>query len=639
MRLFWTFRRQISSVNTTNFKLPTPVQLNHLLQLCSNSKALNQGKQAHQQIIINGLQQNYFMSTKLVQMYADCNKIEIARRLFDKLSEPNVFAWTAIIAFYSRNGIFNECIFTYKEMKLKGVLPDNYVFPKALKACAVSLHLEVGIQLHKDVIVCGVESNVQVCNALIDMYSKCGELGSGRLVFDLMVGRDLLSWNAMISGYVYNEFAELAVGMLGSMRLDGMEPDIVAWNSVMDAYCRMGQCDDALKIFRQIEEPTVISWTILISGYSRIGKHVEALDLFRTMVRRGKVCPDVDCLSSVLAACQHSGVLRFGQEIHASGIKVQLGNAFYKSAGPALVALYAKCGRTQDVEHVFGLMDTSDVVTWNAMILGFAELGRVDSAVKCFTDMQSMGIKNDHTTVSTLLPVCDLKLGKQIHAYIIKDNFTLASPVCNALIHMYAKCGDVDIAYSVFSQMESRDLVSWNTMIRAFGMNGCGQAAVKLLEEMCSTGVSPSSLTFASVLSACSHSGLVNEGLKIFDRMSTDFGFKPQTGHFTCLVDLLARAGQLDDAVDFIRKMPHGPDKRNWGSILAASLEQQSIRIGVLASEHLVHLEPENAGHYVTLSNLYAKAGRPDDAVRVRRLMESRGLVKQFGYSSVSSGS
>ena len=125
MRLFWTVRRQISSVNTTNFKLPTPVQLNHLLQLCSNSKALNQGKQAHQQIIINGLQQNYFMSTKLVQMYADCNQIEIALLLFDKLSEPNVFAWTAIISFYSRNGTFNECIFTYKEMKFKGVLPDN----------------------------------------------------------------------------------------------------------------------------------------------------------------------------------------------------------------------------------------------------------------------------------------------------------------------------------------------------------------------------------------------------------------------------------------------------------------------------------------------------------------------------------
>ncbi|XP_027169198.1 pentatricopeptide repeat-containing protein At5g39350-like [Coffea eugenioides] len=173
-------------------------------------------------------------------------------------------------------------------------------------------------------------------------------------------------------------------------------------------------------------------------------------------------------------------------------------------------------------------------------------------------------------------------------------------------------------------------------MIRAFGMNGCGQAAVKLLEEVCSSGVSPNSLTFSSVLSTCSHSGLVNDGLKIFDRMSTDFGFKPETGHFTCLVDLLARAGQLDDAVDFIRKMPHGPDKHSWGSILAASLEQQSIRIGVLASEHLVNLEPENAGHYVTLSNLYAKAGRPDDAVRVRRLMESRGLVKQFGYSSVS---
>ncbi|KAL3523168.1 hypothetical protein ACH5RR_016002 [Cinchona calisaya] len=639
MRLFWTFARQISSINVPNFSSLTAIQLNHLLQLCSNCRALNPGKQTHQKVILHGLQHNPFMSTKLVQMYADCNEIEIARQLFDKMFQPNVFAWTAIISFYSRNGIFRKCIYAYKEMKLLGVLPDNYVLPKVLKASTVSMDLEVGIQLHADVVVCGMGCNVQVCNALIDMYCKCGEVGFGRLVFDEMVGRDLLTWNMMISGFVHNEFAELAVEMLRFMRLEGIEPDIVTWNTVMDAHCRMEQCDEALKIFRQIEEPNVISWTILISGYSRIGKHVRTLEIFRNMVHRGNVYADIDCLSSVLAACQHLGVLRCGQEIHAYGIKVELGTAFYKSAGPALLALYAKSARTQDVEHVFDFLDRSDVVTWNAMILGFADMGRVDLAMKCFRRMQNMGIKSDQTTVSTLLPVCDLKLGKQIHAYILKVNPSSASLVWNALIHMYAKCGCVDTAHSVFSRMEFRDLISWNTMIRGLGMNGFGQAAVQLFHWMSSSGISPNSLTFTSVLSACSHSGLVDEGLKIFHRMSTDFDFKPGIEHYTCVVDLLARAGQLDNAVDLIINMPHEPDKHIWGSILAASLAEQSIRIGVLASEQLVHLEPENAGHYVTLSNLYAKAGRPDDAVKIRRLMEIRGLVKQFGYSSVPNGS
>ncbi|CDP17808.1 unnamed protein product [Coffea canephora] len=210
------------------------------------------------------------------------------------------------------------------------------------------------------------------------------------------------------------------------------------------------------------------------------------------------------------------------------------------------------------------------------------------------------------------------------------------------LVQMYADCNNIEIARRLFDKLSEPNVFGWTAIILFYSRNGTFNECIFTYKEIKFkdvSGVSPNSLTFSSVLSACSHSGLVNEGLKIFDRMSTDFGFKPQTGHFTCLVDLLARAGQLDDAVDFIRKMHHGPDKHSWGSILAASLEQQSIRIGVQASEHLVNLELENAGHYVTLSNLYAKAGRPDDAVRVRRLMESRGLVKQFGYSSVSSGS
>ncbi|KAK2991653.1 hypothetical protein RJ640_023794 [Escallonia rubra] len=579
------------------------------------------------------------MTTKLVQTYADCNEIAAAHHLFDKIPQRNVFAWTAFISFHSRSGMSHECLNAYIDMKRDGVLPDKYVFPKVIRACAQPYLLKVGIQIHKEAISYGWESNVHVCNSLIDMSSKCGDILSARRVFDIMVERDLLSWNTMISGYVRNGFLALAVEFLRSMGSEGFEPDIVTWNTVMDAYCRMGQCDEAWKIFGQIKEPNVISWTTLISGYSRSGKHDVTLGIFRDMMRRGDVFSDSDCLSSVLVSCRYLGELMCGRQVHAYGIKTETRLAFYKSAGPALLTMYARCRRSQDGRNVFSLMDKSDVVTWNAMIYGFADLGMGRLALQYFKEMQIVGIQNDQTTISTILPICDLKSGKQIHAYIRKGGFSPAIPVWNALINMYSRCGCIQSAHSVFSNLESRDIVSWNTIIGGYGMHGYGRAALELLQEMSHSSLCPNSLTFTSVLSACSHSGLVDEGLELFHRMTTDFGFNPGMEHYACVVDLLSRAGRLEDAIGFIKRMPIEPDKSIWGAVLAASRAHQDIGIGMLASEKLVYLEPENAGNYVTWSNLCARAGRWDDAIRARKLMESRKLVKLSGYSWIGSAS
>ncbi|XP_057969568.1 pentatricopeptide repeat-containing protein At3g09040, mitochondrial-like [Malania oleifera] len=630
-------RRAFSSLSTPIPKLISPLQLNHLLQICSNSQALDKGRRVHQQIILRGLGHDHFMVTKLVQMYAGCDDFRSAHVLFDELSQPNVFAWTAILAFYSRNGMPRECIWTYGEMQLKGIVPDNYVFPKVLRACAQSLSLEAGIRVHRDVIMFGSEFNIQVCNSLIDMYAKCGDVWRGRRVFDMMVKRDLLSWNSMISGYVCNGFHRLAVELLNSMILEGVEPDLVTWNTVMDAYCRIGLCDEAWKIFEQIKEPNIISWTTLISGYSRIEKHEISLGVFREMMNKGVVFPDLDSLCSVVASSRHLGALRSGQEIHAYGIKTKIGSLFYDLAGAALLTMYAKARRIRDARNVFELMDKNDVVTWNAMILGFVDAGFGDQAVECFCKVQRLGIKNDQITISTVLPVCNLKYGREIHAYIMRYNFDLVIMVWNALIHMYSKCGCVGAAHSVFYNMKAKDLVSWNTMIGGLGMHGLGRAAIQLLQEMIHSGFSPNYVTFTSILSACSHSGLVNEGLELLNSMTRDYGFAPKMEHFACIVDLLARAGRLEDAVDFIKRMPLEPDKSIWGTMLAASRDQQNVIVGKLAAEHLFHLEREHAGNYVTLSNLYARAGRWDDAVGVRKLMEGRGLAKPSGYSWIES--
>ncbi|XP_015890127.3 pentatricopeptide repeat-containing protein DOT4, chloroplastic isoform X2 [Ziziphus jujuba] len=612
--------RATSSPSTTNFGGYTCFQLNRLLQICCSSKTLNHGKQVHQQIIQGGLGRNPFLVTKLVQMYADCDHLLSARILFDQLSQPNVFAWTAIIGFYSRHGMYQKCVRTYAEMSLMGVSPDEYVFPKVLKVCAQSSCLKAGMQIHKDVITSGFEFSSEVCNSLIEMYSKCMDVQNAKRVFDVIVGRDLLSWNLMISGYVYNGLLESAVKLLDRMRFDGCEPDVVTWNIVMDAYCQMRLCDEAWNIFERIKEPNIISWTTLIKGYSRIGNHEVSLRIFRDMISSGMISPDLDCLSGVLVSCRHLGSLSGGREIHSYGIKMKSCIAFYNSAGATLLTMYAKYGRLQDAKNVFKLMDQADVVTWNAMILGFADVGLEHSALECFSKMQRAGIKNDRTTISTVLPVCDLKSGKQIHAFIRKGCFDLVTPVWNALIYMYSKCGCIRSASLVFSNMLTRDVVSWNSMMGGFRMHGLGQAALELLKEMRQSALEPDSMTFTSVLSACSHSGLVNEGLEVFHKMTKYYCLTPSMEHYACIVDMLARAGRLQDAVTFIQNMPLEPDKSIWGTLLAACRSHQNVDVAKLAAEQLVLLEPEHAGHYVTLSNIFARAGRWDDSLKVSRI-------------------
>ncbi|GAV80726.1 PPR domain-containing protein/PPR_1 domain-containing protein/PPR_2 domain-containing protein [Cephalotus follicularis] len=577
------------------------------------------------------------MVTKLIQMYADCDDLFSAHKLFDKLPHPNVFAWTAVFAFYSRHGMFKECIGNYGCMKFMGVLPDNYVFPKILRACAQLLWLKEGVQVHRDVIVSGFNFSLQVCNSLIDMYAKCGDVRSSRWLFDEMADRDLLSWNSMISGYVCNGMLGLAVELLDSMGVDGFVPDTVTWNTVMDAYCRMGLYVEAWKLFDQIKEPNVITWTTLVSGYSRRGEHEMSLRIFKDMVQSG-IVPDLDSLSSVLVSCRYLSTLSSGKEIHGYGIKMETGIAFYSSSGPALLTMYANCGRIWEAKNVFELLDKSDVVTWNAMILGFVDLGLGHLALECFSDMQRRGFKNDDTTISTVLPVCDLTSGKQVHALIWRSHLDSAVSVWNALIHMYSKCGCIGSAYSVFTSMVTRDLVSWNTMIGGFATHGLGEAALGLLREMNRSGICPNSCTFTSALSACSHSGLVDEGLKLFNGMTECFSFNPRMEHFSCVVDMLARAGRLEEAVSFIRRMPIEPEKSIWGALLAACRTHQNADVGKLAAEPLIRLEPERAGHYVTLSNIFARAGRWDDAVEVRKQMEGRGLVKPLGHSWIGSG-
>ncbi|XP_008782338.2 pentatricopeptide repeat-containing protein DOT4, chloroplastic [Phoenix dactylifera] len=604
--------------------------LESLLQALSTSGSLPQIAQLHQHLLVRGLAAAPFRATKLLQLYADAGDLPSALRLFAALPCPSVFAWTPILALLSRSGDHLRCLATYAAMRSAAVPPDGYVFPSVLRSSAAAAHPSA---VHADAVKFGSDAVLPVRNALIDAYSKVGDTASARRVFDLTDGRDLVSWNSMISAYVNAGYVGLALDLLTSVESDGCEPDLVTWNIVMDGYSRAGRCDEALKIFDQISDPNVVSWTTLISCYSRCGNQEAALAIFRRMTGAATVPPDQDTLSCVISCCRNVARLANGREAHAYGLKTMAADAFYSSAGAALITMYASCGKLSTAEQVFLMMDPADVVAWNAVILGFAHCGLDHTALEHFRAMQSRGIRSDETTVATILPACDLNLGKQIHAHAARRYAGSSALVWNALMNMYSRSGCIKDAYLVFSRMVSRDVVSWNTMIGAYGSHGLGKEALEFMDLMKGLGPKPNAITFTNALVACSHGGMVDEGLELFESLTRSCGSAPTMEQYACVVDLLARAGRFEEAAGFIERMAVRPSKSVWGALLAACRTHQNVEFGRLAFEQLVLLEPENPGNYVTMSNIYTRAGQWEEAKKVRRMMEKRELVKPSGYS------
>ncbi|WOL18508.1 pentatricopeptide repeat-containing protein DOT4, chloroplastic-like [Canna indica] len=607
--------------------------LRSLLQTLDATKCLPQITQLHQHLATAGLTGDPSLVTKLLQLYADAGDLSSALRLFAVLPCPSVFAWTPIIAFLSRSADHPRCLAAYRSMRSADIAPDGYVFPPVLRSAAAH-HPSATAALHAEAIKFEATSAVPVANALIDAYSKCDDLPSARRTFDLAGARDLLSWNSIISAYASVGRLEPILSLLDSMGSDGCNPDLVTWNTIMDGYCRAGRCSEARSILYRLSQPNAVSWTTVIAGYGRSANHEAALEIFSRMMHAGNVPPDHDMLSCVVASCRQVANSRAGRSVHAYGLKTTPPDAFYGSAGAALVLLYACSGRSETCRRVFELMDRTDVVTWNAVIHGLAQCGLESVALDHFRDMISRGIGSNDVTLSTVLALCNLKLGKEVHAHAIKhDSDGYSTSKSNALINMYSRSGCIRAAHQVFSSMDVKDVATWNAMIGAYGSHGSCELAVQLANQMMQLGLEPNAATFTSILTAFAHCGSVDRGLELFERLTRDFGFEPSREHYACVVDMLARAGRLEEAAGFIGRMPGTAGAKVWGALLSACRMYQSIEFGEVAFEQLIRLEPENPGNYVTMSSIYARAGRWREAEKVRKMMEGEYLWKPSGQS------
>ncbi|KAL6648679.1 hypothetical protein ACP70R_012903 [Stipagrostis hirtigluma subsp. patula] len=418
------------------------------------------------------------------------------------------------------------------------------------------------------------------------------------------------------------------------LKLGVLPTSLPASNALISAYSLADLLPSALRAFSLLPSPSTASYTTVLSALSRHGRPQEALSLFAASA----VAPDAELLSCLVSCCRRASAFLPARAAHAYGIKNVAALAFYASAGPALVALYARHGKVGAASRVFGCMDGEDAVSWNAMIGGFAGAGMDSEAWACFREMRVRGVRGNARTAVAVLGACDLESGRQVHGYMVRSLDGCSKAILwNALMSMYSRAGCVNDAEQVFMEIERKDVVSWNVMIGAFAKNGYGGRALELVDAMVRSGMQPDSLTFTAVLMACCHCGMVDEGLAIFQSFVSVLGLVPTMEQCACIVDLLARAGRFVEALEFIGQMPLRPNAIVWGALLSASRMHHNVEFARISFEKLVQVEPENAGNYVTMSNIYAKAGMVQDAKRVRMMIDREELAKPSGQSFVES--
>ncbi|KAK9286401.1 hypothetical protein L1049_014797 [Liquidambar formosana] len=625
----------------------------------------------HALLVVSGKVQSVFMSTRLVNLYANLGDVSLSRCTFDQIPRKDIYTWNSMVSAYVRNGHFREAVDCFYQLLLtSGVRPDFYTFPPVLKACG---NLIDGKKIHCWAFKMGFEWDVYVAASLIHMYSRFSFVGVARKLFDDMPARDMGSWNAMISGFCQSGNAVEALDLLDELRSEGikmdsvtvssvlpvcaqlndlssgmlihlyvikhgLEFDVFVSNALINMYAKFGSLEHAQKVFNQMLVRDVVSWNSIIAAYEQNGDPVTAFGFFNEMQLSG-IQPDlltVVSLSSIVAQsrnCQnsrsvHGFIIRRGWLM----VDVVIGNA--------VVDMYAKLGVIHSARKVFEEIPSKDAISWNTLITGYAQNGLASEAIEVFGMMEECKeiIPNQGTWVS-ILPayshVGALRQGMRIHGRVIKNSLYLDVFVGTCLIDMYGKCGRLNDALSLFYQIPRNSSVPWNAIIACHGIHGHGEKVLKLFGEMLDEGVKPDHVTFVSLLSACSHSGLIDQGQLFFRVMQEEYGIEPSLKHYGCMVDLLGRAGHLEMAYNFINNMPLQPDASVWGALLGACRIHGNVELGSFASDRLFEVDSENVGYYVLLSNIYANTGKWEGVDKVRSLARHRGLKKTPGWSSI----
>lgn len=585
------------------------------LKACSIKLTLQDGKRVHAQVIEADLGSNLFAGNSLIDMYGKCKSLEDALNVFVYLKGKDLVSWNAIIGGSTINGDHNKALQLFQQLVYEGIEPDRVTLICILKACASISGSKKGMQLHVYIMDnCHLWEDGKVKNTLVDMYCKCGMIKCARHVFDSSTNKSVVSWNAMIAGYsqqqgesskAFKLFQEMqSCGMESNATTcisilkacctasalqegilvyfyvieKGLELDVCVASALIDMYSKCGALEDAQKVFHRSTNRDVVMWSALIGGYAYNGQCVEAFDLFEKMQQHG-IEPNYITYLSILKVCTKLASLDHGKQIHDyikhNGIEI------VTCIGNALIDMYIKCGSLKDAHNVFDNLSQRSSVTWSTLIVGNIELGFFEEGLLLFKRMQKEGYEPSSITLAYIFKTCSsinaLAEGKLAHAFCVELSAEHDVLVGNTLIYMYANCRMFEDACSMFQNFSEFDVVTWSAMIM-----GCPdyKMALQYYTSMLRTGIKPNDVTFVGLLSACSQTGLVSEGLKHFRSMTEEFGITASFEHYNCIIDLLGRVGRVLEAGMLLLTMPFEPNAVVKTSLLSHCKMLGDVNLG-----------------------------------------------------------
>ncbi|RYR05938.1 hypothetical protein Ahy_B06g085760 isoform A [Arachis hypogaea] len=592
---------------------------NRLLQLYSRLGSINEARRLFDEMP----QTNAFSWSTLMQAYINSGQRDTSLNLFFTMPHKNHYSWTMLVSTFAKAGdldvahslfsampqrselVWNSMIHAlllFRDMNLdplEVVHRDSFVLATVLGACAELVALNCGKQVHARVLVDGVELDKVMCSSLVNFYGKCGDLDSASRIVGIVKDVDEFSVCALVSGYA-----------------------------------NAGRMREARRVFDGVVGPCSVLWNSVISGYVSNSEELEALALFNKMRRNG-VRADISTLANILSA---TSTLLMNDIVVASALL----DAYSKCQSPydacklfselkaydtimlnTMITLYSNCGRIEDAKSIFNNMPSKTLISWNSILVGLTQNACPGEA--------------DEFSFSSVLSACasksSLELGEQVFAKVITIGLESNQIISTSLVDFYCKCGFVELGRKVFDGMIKTDEVSWNTMLIGYATNGYGTEALTLFTEMGYASVRPSAVTFTGVLSACDHCGLVEEGRNLFHAMKHNYNISPGIEHYSCMVDLFARAGCFAEAMDIIEEIPFQADANMWLSVLRGCISHGNKNLGKKAAERIIQFDPENSSAYIQLSNILATSEDWEGSGQVRELMREMHVQKTPGCS------
>ncbi|KAK1400190.1 Pentatricopeptide repeat-containing protein [Heracleum sosnowskyi] len=585
----------------------------------------------HGHFITTGLSNDTLILSSLLSFTAlsAVGNLAYAQLIFNQIKSPNVFMYNTMIRAYVNKPV--KALLMYRLMFSVGVCPNNFTFPFVVKGLSRFDDYRYGESVHGTVIKFGYFVDLHVVNSILHMYASFGFSSESVKLFGEIPEPDVVSWNVVIDGLAQCGCFDEVLGAFDEMVVCGVEPSSVTLlglvsactksgdlgvgrlihlyivkkevqvsgnlgNGLLHMYVKFGDMDSAEKLFDRMNVKTVFSWTSMIDGYMQKGDRKSANVFFVQMPEK-----DVTAWNVML-------------------------NGFV--VGNDLTA----------AELIFREAPERDVVSWNCMIAGYAQNKNFTRSLELFKEMLIADFRPDRITIASLLAVCGfagaLYIGEAVHSIMKKQNIT-GEEVEVALMDMYSKCGAPERAMKSFDGISTKSVLAWSAMIVGLAMNGLSKEALDFFAQMQNEDIKPNEVTFIGVLSACSYAGWVEEGRRLYDAMSEVYGIMPRSEHFGCMVDILARAGLLEEAEIFIQNLPVKADAGVWGALLGGCRLHNDVQMGEKVAEILTELDPSHSGRYILLSNIYAADSRWTDAEKVRKKMRISGVQKTPGYSLI----